>query len=217
MNILVVGDVHGCLNTFKALLDNHWKRDVELLIQVGDLIDRGNFSPQTLLYAVELIEQKNNVVFLKGNHEYELLKHLFNGPNDNWLRQGGDFTLKQFQKAGINIHDYSDWLNKLPLKWENENILITHAGISAEITDPYVEAAKNGVLWNRTSLKNIGKLQIIGHTPLRKNSPEFNETSNSWNIDSGAYLNHGLSALKISEKGDVLEVMNVPTSKNDII
>ncbi|MBK8553707.1 MAG: metallophosphoesterase [Ignavibacteria bacterium] len=101
MNILAVGDVHGCLNTFKNLLNKYWNRDEELLIQVGDLVDRGNFSPQALLYAFELNQQKPNAVFLKGNHEYELLKHLFNGPNDNWLRQGGDITLKQFQEAEL--------------------------------------------------------------------------------------------------------------------
>ncbi len=217
MNILAVGDVHGCFNTFRNLLDRYWNRHEKLLIQVGDLIDRGNFSPQTLLYAVELSKHKKNAVFLKGNHEYELLKHFFNGPNDNWLRQGGDITLKQFYEAGINFYDHSDWLANLPLKWENENVLITHAGISADIIDPYNEAAKNGVLWNRTPLKNTGKVQIIGHTPLRKSNPEFTEASNSWNIDTGAYLNFGLSALKISEKGKVLDIINELTFKYDII
>jgi serine/threonine protein phosphatase 1 len=217
MKLFVIADIHGCLNTFRNLLHNYWNTDDEILIQVGDLIDRGNFSPETLMLAYGLNQRYgNNIFFLKGNHEYELIRHFENGPNDNWLRQGGNVTLTQFEESKINLIDYMQWIKSLPLKWENGNILITHAGISPDVINPFEEKNKNGVLWNRGKIKNIGKLQIYGHTPTRKVSPIFEMVSNSYNIDSGAYLNYGLSAVKISEWGEVLELINVPTSADDI-
>ncbi len=63
MNLLIIGDIHGCFNTFKTLLDKHWKSDAEILIQLGDLIDRGNFSAETLLLAHSLNQNNNMKTF----------------------------------------------------------------------------------------------------------------------------------------------------------
>lgn len=216
MNVLVVGDVHGCFNTFKSLIDIHWSKSNEVLIQLGDLIDRGNFSVQMLLLANQIDLEFNNSFFLKGNHEFEFIKHILNGPNDNWLRQGGADTLKQFHSEGINVNDYLKWITEMPLKWENENILVTHAGISIDTEDPFDETDRKGILWNRGTIKNIGKLQIIGHTPTQSGKPEFDTISNSYNIDSGAYLNRGLSAVRISGEGKILDTIHVQTLYSDI-
>lgn len=45
--IFVIGDVHGCLHTLEKML-SYWEKNTEQLIFVGDLIDRGNFSPETV-------------------------------------------------------------------------------------------------------------------------------------------------------------------------
>ncbi|GIN87435.1 hypothetical protein J6TS2_38210 [Heyndrickxia sporothermodurans] len=57
------------------------------------------------------------------------------------------------------------WLSELPLFWENDNLFISHAGISEQSVNPFKEDVKFGILWNRGTIKNINKLQIIGHTP----------------------------------------------------
>jgi len=51
-------------------------------------------------------------------------------------------------------------------------------------------------LWNRGQLKNIGKLQIIGHTPCESGNAEFNRISSTLNIDTGVYRPVGLTAVK---------------------
>lgn len=71
-------------------------------------------------------------------------------------------------------------------------------------------------MWNRNELKNVGKVQIHGHTPLKKNTPSFNEKSNSWNIDTGTYYGFGLTGIKLSQKGELLANLNVKTNKKDI-
>jgi len=33
MELLVVGDVHGCLHTFSKLIQEHWNRDKQVFVQ----------------------------------------------------------------------------------------------------------------------------------------------------------------------------------------
>ncbi len=91
MELLVIGDVHGCFHTFSALINEHWNRDKQILVQLGDLIDRGRHSPETLLYAIELQkEYPTNVCFLKGNHEFEAIVYL-EEDNEIWLKQHTEY------------------------------------------------------------------------------------------------------------------------------
>ncbi|REK74450.1 metallophosphoesterase family protein [Paenibacillus paeoniae] len=216
MELLVVGDVHGCFHTFSKLLDEHWDSDKQILVQLGDLLDRGNFSPEILLYAIEL-QQKfpDKACFLKGNHEFEAIVHVEEG-NENWLRQCGEETLKQFERKSIELASYMPWMKSLPLYYETDHVFISHAGISQSVDDPFEEAHPESVLWTRSPLKNIGKLQIIGHTPCQSGRAEFDAESHTLNIDTWAYRPNGLSAVKINDEGQVDEILFVPTLAIDV-
>ncbi|RJX39976.1 serine/threonine protein phosphatase [Paenibacillus pinisoli] len=216
MELLVVGDVHGCVHTFSKLLDEHWDSGKQILVQLGDLLDRGQFSPETLLYAIEL-QQKypDRACFLKGNHEFEAIVHVEEG-NDNWLRQCGEETLKQFEKKSLELASYMSWMKSLPLFYETDHVFISHAGISQSADHPFEESHPESVLWTRGRLKHIGKLQIIGHTPCQSGRAEFDFESNTWNIDTWAYRPNGLSAVKINDEGQVTEIIFVPTLAIDV-
>ncbi|GIO04530.1 serine/threonine protein phosphatase [Brevibacillus reuszeri] len=217
MNLFVVGDVHACLHTFQELLNRYWNPETEVLIQLGDLVDRGSDTPGSLQFAKKLWQQYSpHVVFLKGNHEYEFNQHIENGPNQYWLPQCGYETLAQLQDAKMDVQEVAAWIKSLPLIWENEHILISHAGISAQTDDPLCEDNPLGVLWNRTPLANIQKLQVIGHTPCKSGHPEYSEVSHSWNIDTAAYQNIALSALRLSTTGHVLEIVQQTVDARDI-
>lgn len=216
MNILIVGDIHGCYFTFKKLLDEHWDKEEELLIQVGDLIDRGKFSPETVRYCRELkLRYPDNVVFLKGNHEYEIIEHYYNGPNDNWLRQCGKETIEQYEAINTNLEEDIKWFSHMPLYWTNEGIFASHAGIAKNCDNPFDETNSLSVIWNRGELKNIRKLQVIGHTPCVGNNPTYDEISNTWSIDTGSGYGGNLTALRLSSEGDLLEVIKIKTLKED--
>ncbi len=215
MNILAVGDVHGCYQTFKKLLDENWNREEELLVQVGDLIDRGNFAPQVVEFAREL-QEKYGAVFLKGNHEGEAIKNFRRSENPNWVRQGGAGTIAQYELLKRDIDGDVSWFEEMPLFWENEHIFISHAGISLICDEPLNVNHVQGILWNRSPLKNLGKLQIIGHTPLDEGKPKYMALSNSWNIDTAAVYGVCLTALLLSESGEVLKSFSVKTDARDI-
>ena len=217
MDLFIIGDVHGCFFTYLKLLGN-WDPKTERLIQVGDLVDRGNFSPLTIRLAFEIqIAFRKQTIFLRGNHE-QLMVDYITGKDlvNNWKFNGGAETLIQFEKEGIDPFIYLEWLKNLPLVWENKKVYVSHAGISEQAIDPFDPKDNAGVLWNRKHLRNIGKLQIIGHTPRLDGKPEYNGSANSWNIDTGAYRGICLTGIKLKNDGTFLEIISVPTDQRDI-
>ena len=71
--ILAIGDIHG---NFKRLISLYQKinfdPEQDLLILLGDYIDRGEENLRCLCWAMEMSEKKN-VVALRGNHEQMML------------------------------------------------------------------------------------------------------------------------------------------------
>jgi serine/threonine protein phosphatase 1 len=214
--LLVVGDVHGCYQTFRTLIAQHWRPQDEILVQVGDLIDRGNYSPECVATARSLNERfPSRAIFLKGNHEFECVLYHEKRSNPGWLNQGGRETLQQYKITGRSMEGDIPWFKNLPLIYENDHVMVSHAGVTAT-PNPFSELNSYGVLWNRVPLKNIGKIQVIGHTPV-DGEPDFRDAENAWNIDTGAYRGNALSALRIDASGKVMEIISVPTADSDYI
>lgn len=212
--IFVIGDVHGCVNTLKELL-KHWDKDSEQLIFVGDLIDRGNFSPETVQLVKQLVNEED-AVCLMGNHEYACIEAILVNDEKDWFKGMGAEVIEQYKKAGLRIKNDAKWFDELPLIWQNEKFIISHAGISNNIANPLDKSDRDSVLWTRSILKKIeGKVQIHGHTPHFEN-PVFNEESNSWNIDSACVYNYFLTGMKFNIDGTFISTHKINTSKKDI-
>jgi len=212
----IIGDVHGCLKTFEELA-SYWNPDREILIQLGDLIDRGSFSPQTLQYCMDLeVRHPGKVKFLRGNHE-QMLLDFYSGISTSWIANGGRETLLQFTKAGLEIRDFLSWINNRPFYFKTEHIFVSHAGLVKDVKEPIDPRDPNGLLWNRTPLINIHKTQVIGHTPLNDGKPSYDSASNSWNIDTGAYKGICLTGIKLDSRGAYLETHAIPTREGDLL
>lgn len=213
MNLFIVGDIHGCYNSFKSLLNN-WNKETDLLIQLGDLIDRGNNNPQTIKLCREL-QEKNGAIFLKGNHELMAIRHYDGIETEKWYNKFGKAVYWQYQLEGRDLQSDINWLKTLPNCWENEHLFISHAGISNSLFC-MDETHAEGLLWNKGPIKKLNKTQVIGHTPHKNKKALFMEESNCWNVDTGAYLGHHLSAIKLSEKGELIDLFSVKTASSDI-
>lgn len=215
MNVFVIGDIHGCFHTFRRMVETHWDPDTQVLVQVGDLIDRGKNSPQVVELARKLERDfGERAVFLKGNHDFEMTEHFRRPPNYNWLHQGGEGTLSQYELTGQEIMDDVEWFQNLPLFWENEHLFISHAGISQLADDPFKEDSPYGILWNRSKLKNLGKLQLVGHTPQKE--PVYDKQSHAYYIDTGAVYSNYLTGVKISASGEVTDFVKQKTDDRDL-
>lgn len=214
MDYFVIGDIHACFFTFEKMLAN-WNSEKERLVCVGDYIDRGSHNAKVLNLCMSLQKDYPNAVFLKGNHEAEIIEHYHTGENKNWLKQGGSKTWNELKQSAIDLPAAIRWMTQLPLVYQNEYMLVSHAGISAT-QNPYDEKNSEGVLWNRQSLIDIGKLQIHGHTPTRHFGGLYHAASRSWNIDAGVYHGFGLSAIKVNESGLLIAQYSIPTEARDM-
>lgn len=213
MDLFIIGDIHGCYHTFQQLL-TYWNPQTAQLIQVGDLVDRGNFTAQVVECCRELQGRYPDSLFLKGNHEAELVNQVTAGINLAWIQSYAGKTLHSYSNTGRDLLADLRWFSNLPLYWQNSMVFISHAGLSFT-SDPFDEANPDGVLWNRKPLLRLPQMQVHGHTPTR-GQPVFNKKSRSWNIDTGACYGRSLTALQLTGDGRYTEYVFVKTDNRDI-
>lgn len=171
-----ISDIHGCLNTFQALLEKIALTKNDTLYLLGDYIDRGKESKQVVDVILQLKQDGFNVECLLGNHEWLLLNAAYDKSyKDNWLgRNGGINTLDSY---GIIEENYLDFIPEDHLKFfkrltyitELEDFILVHAGINFKDDDPFSDY--HSMIWIRDWYKHIdpdlldNKKIIHGHTP----------------------------------------------------
>ncbi len=213
MNLFIIGDVHGCFHTFKTLIEEHWNPENEFLIQLGDLVQKGPHSALCIEYAWHLQkEYPYQCFFLKGNHEHSLIERYKENPFQPEVSSFNTDLINQ----GLSLSKTYKWLERLPLKWENPKILITHAGISKTIHDPYDLTNSKGVLFNRSGLKPLDKVQVIGHIVLEDEKALLKTSENAWYIDTGAWLGKRLTGLKLNSAGERIGTFYKKTDLRDV-
>jgi len=123
MTTFAIGDLHGCLDPLKRLLDKvHFEPGTDKLWFVGDLVNRGPQSLETLRFVKAL---GLDAISVLGNHDLHLLAVI------NRIRQtGGRDTLDDILAAN-DLEELTHWLRNLPLLHHSEELDITmvHAGI----------------------------------------------------------------------------------------
>jgi serine/threonine protein phosphatase 1 len=177
---IVIGDVHGCLRTFRRLVEDRISLSQEdELFLVGDLIDRGPDSKGVIDYVLELMNKGHQVTTIRGNHEEMLLETagderflatwLYNGAEATIRSFGMDFDLETAGHVDQYVGErYFDFLNGLGYYIELEDYFIVHAGFNFGITDPLSDT--QAMIWSRDMSydreKAQGKRVIHGHTPV---------------------------------------------------
>lgn len=213
MKLLVIGDVHGCYHTLKTMVEDHWNPEDTFLIQVGDLINKGPHSGKCVRYWRGLEDRFPYLVYmLRGNHEQMYI----NGYNNVSTLQVYDELAENFRRENLDPAKVYQWLSKLPLKWENPDLMITHGGINNRSKKPLSLNNRLGVLYNKSPLKDIGKTQIIGHDIMESNKPVFSPKENAWRIDTGAWGGDYLSGLLLNYNGQKVKVCSVATDHRDL-
>jgi len=121
MATYVVGDVQGCLAPLKALLKKvGFNSDRDLLISVGDLINRGPKSLETIRFCMSLGESFKMVL---GNHDLHLL-----AMGEGVREPSPKDTIQDILDAP-DRPQILDWLRSHPLLLNIQSYHIVHAGI----------------------------------------------------------------------------------------
>jgi Calcineurin-like phosphoesterase len=135
--IIVLGDIHGEYGSLKEILvragiidtKEEWVGKNKILVQVGDVIDRGPESEEAnaMLTKLQLRaeEHKGKVIRLLGNHELELLKGNF------FLVTIHPSRVLQFREQLVK----SILSSKIVAAYVAGKYIITHAGITGELLD----------------------------------------------------------------------------------
>ena len=117
--IIIIGDVHGCLDELKALLAKvSYLPGKDRLIFVGDLINKGPYSLEVLQMVVAWQAE-----VVMGNHERGFLRYL----EDASYASAGFLRLKQ--QMGSQLAFWQDWLRQLPNYIEEEEFIVVHGGL----------------------------------------------------------------------------------------
>jgi serine/threonine protein phosphatase 1 len=98
---IAIGDIHGCSQALKDLIEAIKPRPEDLLVTLGDYINRGPDSRGVLDQLIAL-EQQCTLIPLLGNHDQMLLQLLLDAGTghsralSSWLRMGGHTTLASY-------------------------------------------------------------------------------------------------------------------------
>ena len=158
----------------------------------------------------------DRVRMLMGNHEAAMLQHFGpTGPYLGWLNWGGRPTLEQYKLQPKLLVRHLPWMAQRPLLWQNEHVLVSHAGL-ADSPHAHDPDHADGLLWRRGPLKKLDQLQVVGHTPTDDGEPHFDAATNTLYIDTGACYGRNLSGVRITSAGEVLETVSVPTYNEDL-
>ena len=128
MAVYAVGDLQGCLQPLKCLLERvRFNPAVDRLWLVGDLVNRGPESLETLRY---LYAMRDSLVCVLGNHDLHLLAAWHNVER---LKKSD--TLREILDAP-DADELLDWLRRQKLLHydEQRGVALVHAGIPPQWT-----------------------------------------------------------------------------------
>ena len=123
MAVYAIGDIQGCYDPFRALLDEiAFDPDVDTLWLTGDLVNRGPKSLKTLRFVKSL---GDSAITVLGNHDLHLLA-LAAGKISGRRRFGSLDKLLDSNQCDELV----DWLRRQPLAHYDKSLdtLLVHAG-----------------------------------------------------------------------------------------
>jgi serine/threonine protein phosphatase 1 len=202
MRTFAIGDIHGCQTALARLLAEIAAGKEDLLIFLGDYIDRGPASRAVIELLIQQSE-RSPCVFVRGNHEVMILE----GRRDPlkasmWQSYGGSEMLESYGGAFEK-----DWWTKIPdghwkflegtvrVHEDSKNIFV-HAFLHADLDVKDQPDAL--IMWNffdGIRPHKSGKRVICGHTPQR--SGRINNLGYAVCIDTGAAIGGWLTALEV--------------------
>jgi serine/threonine protein phosphatase 1 len=227
----VIGDIHGRLDLFEALIaaieqEIAAPHDLDMrIILLGDLVDRGPDSAG-VIERTRAWQQIRNVRVLAGNHE-EMFLAAFKKPEAlrHFLKHGGletvlSFGLSRKQLATLSLEEIFERLPHLvpqrvrdyvagfePMIRAGDYVFV-HAGIDP--ARPLADQKLSDLLWIRERFLShegpLEKVVVHGHTIFDR----VMDCGNRIGIDTGAFRSGVLTALVL--EGDQRRILQACAS-----
>jgi serine/threonine protein phosphatase 1 len=201
---IAIGDIHGCLAALETLLEAIAPARQDVLVTLGDYVDRGPDSRGVLARLLALARQ-TRLVPLLGNHD-EMMLSVCAGRQDllaGWLVFGGRQTLASYdadspEQLARGHRRHLDFLRSCRLFHETERHFLVHANYKADL--PLDQQPRQLLLWlslkdNQPGPHCSGKLAVVGHT-AQKNG-EILDLGYLTCIDTCCYGDGWLTAMEL--------------------
>lgn len=231
--IYAIGDVHGCFDALRYVIDRVVADAGEhgisrpKVVFLGDYVDRGPASKDVLdLLSCGDLDEVMEPVYLLGNHEASMLDALEGNVSEQWLHVGGADCLESY---GVSLRkgwaefmrdfraavpqSHLRFLKSLALTHISGPWLFSHAGI-----DPFKSLEKQTrealLFGNHRFLAwpepIAGNVRVVhGHWRERENRVAI--LRHRVGVDTGSGFPGGrLSAVALDEDGAGVRVLNEP-------
>jgi serine/threonine protein phosphatase 1 len=213
MSCYVIGDIHGCVDELRYLIEALPLSASDKLVFLGDYIDRGPDSNGVVSYLISLQKAMpvNRLVFLKGNHEDMLLSYLgFAGQHgEMFLLNGGKATFASYglslpkpttnQALSVIPAEHLEFFRNLESYHLMAPFLCVHAGIHP--LKSLLEQTSEELFWIRNQF--IDNSHILPYTVLFGHTPQntvLYDLPYKVGLDTGLVYGNKLTCLDTDEK-----------------
>jgi serine/threonine protein phosphatase 1 len=213
MSRFVIGDIHGCADELRRLIDALPLAAGDQVVFLGDYIDRGAESKEVVDFLISLRRSCLDIefIYLKGNHEDMLLSYLgLSGSHgEMFMVNGGKATLASY---GLNQwplppdealraipRDHLEFFQGLLPFYVMESFLCVHAGIHPQKS--LADQSQEDLLWIRNkfiySSHELPQTVLFGHTPQ---ASVLYDLPYKIGLDTGLVYGNMLTCLELDEK-----------------
>lgn len=179
MRTLVLGDIHGCSKALETLAQFVPFEPDDMIITLGDYVDRGPDSRGVLNWLIERYRQ-DRLIPLRGNHEIMMLQARDSSQAFTyWRMYGGDATLASYGHEGgeVSLRDvpdeHWDFMEYELYDWyETHHHFFVHANVVPEL--PLDAQPDLRLFWepfDHAPPHCSGKIMICGHTAQKTGEP----------------------------------------------
>ncbi len=71
----IVGDIHGCYETFMTLIHSPEIKQEDIIVLIGDMTDRGPNTWEILQWAIKNVSEDGRYQLILGNHESVIIQY----------------------------------------------------------------------------------------------------------------------------------------------
>lgn len=215
MGLLAIGDIHGCLNALETLLTHLKPGRADVVVTLGDYVDRGPDSKGVIDRLLRLAGE-TTLVPLLGNHDL-LFREALAGVLDQlegWLQVGGQQTMESYGSLSAVPEAHHQFLSQTCRLWfepENEEVFFVHGSACPGL--PLEQQSEEWLLWRRIHEAEgphvSGRTMICGHTAQRNGLPLLLPHAlciDTWAFGEGwltCYDVHAAAFLQANESGEV--------------
>ncbi|WP_167852121.1 metallophosphoesterase [Hymenobacter elongatus] len=204
-------DLHGCLQSFRHLVENVLRlRPRDELYLLGDYVNKGPDSRGLLDYLMQLPQRGYQVQCLRGNHDQELFDAAQGRAHLAWSSQADRaMTLQIFGVQSVTDIPalYLQWLDALPYQLDIPGFTLVHAGYNFRLPPEQMRADWHTMLNIKQFTFDASRMQgrrlLHGHvpTPTAEVLQQVKKHAGAIGLDTGCVyrLNPELSHLAVLE------------------